>query len=65
MSPKTFSLTAGVLFLLIALGHLLRVIFRLEWVVAGQTVPMWPSVVAVLITGFLAYQGLRLGSKSA
>lgn len=64
MSQKTFSLTAGVVFLLIALGHVFRIVFGLVWVVEGRTVPMWASMVAVLLTGYLAYEGFRLGKKS-
>jgi cytochrome c biogenesis protein CcdA len=64
MSQKIFALTAGVVFLLIALGHLLRIIFDGTFVVQGISVPMWASGIAVIITGYLAYQGFRLGSKS-
>jgi hypothetical protein len=64
MSQKTFSLTAGVIFALIALGHILRVVFALEWTVQGQAIPMWASWVALLIAGYLAYEGFLLGRKS-
>lgn len=64
MSQKTFSLTAAVVFSLIALGHILRVVFGLEWIVEGRTIPMWASWVALLLAGYLAYEGLRLGMKS-
>ena len=64
MSQKAFSLTAGVLFLLVALGHFLRIVFGLSFVVQGVSVPMWASAIAVVITGFLAYHGLRLARKS-
>ena len=64
MSQKTFSLTAGVVFLLIALGHLLRVVFRVTFVVAGVAVPMWASALAVIVMGYLAFEGFRLGRKA-
>ena len=64
MSHKTFSLVVGVVFLLIAVGHLLRVVFGATFVVQGMTVPMWPSVLAVLVMGYLAFEGFRLSSKS-
>jgi len=63
MSPKTFSLTAGVVFALVALGHALRVIFASEWTMQGRTVPMWASWVAIVIAGYLAYEGFRLSKK--
>ncbi|MDA2934789.1 hypothetical protein MYX82_10670 [Acidobacteria bacterium AH-259-D05] len=64
MSQKTFSLTAGVIFLLIAVLHILRIGFGLNATIDGQAVPMWASWVAMLIAGYLAYEGLRLGKKS-
>lgn len=64
MQQKTFSLTAGVIFLLIALGHLLRVALGATVVVEGVAIPIWASVLAVVVMGYLAYEGLRLGRKS-
>jgi len=63
MSPKTFSLTVGVVFVLVALGHILRVIFASEWTMQGRAVPMWASWVAIVIAGYLAYEGFRLFKK--
>ena len=63
MSHKTFSLTAGAIFLLIALGHLLRVILGAGFVVQNISIPMWVSGMAVVITAYLAYQGFRLARK--
>ena len=37
MSQKVFSLTAGAVFLLIALGHILRVVFGLAFVVSRDS----------------------------
>ena len=63
MRQKTFSLTAGVVFLLIALGHLLRVALGATLVVEGVAIPMWASVLAMIVMGYLAYEGLRLSRK--
>ena len=63
MSERTFSLTAGIVFLLIALGHLLRVAFGVSFVVFDISVPIWPSVVAVIIAGFLSYEGFHFGRR--
>jgi hypothetical protein len=38
----------------VALGHLLRVIFQAEVVVDGRILPMWVSVVGVVVAGGLA-----------
>lgn len=63
MSPKTYSLTAGLIFAVIALGHILRVIFALDWTVQGRVVPLWASWIAIVIAGYLAYEGLKLSRK--
>ena len=38
----------------VSLAHLLRLLYRVEVVAGGVTVPMWPSVAACLITAGLA-----------
>jgi hypothetical protein len=63
MNQKAFSLAAGVVFLLIALGHILRVAFGWSFAVQDFVVPMWASWIAVVITGYLAYEGFRLARK--
>jgi hypothetical protein len=64
MSQQTFSLTAGLVFLLIALGHVLRIVFAWSFTVQDFAVPMWASSLAVIILGYLAFEGFRLGRKS-
>ena len=65
MNQKSFSLIAGVVFLLIALGHVIRIVFGASFVVQDIPVPMWASWIAVVITGYLAYEAFRLARKSA
>jgi hypothetical protein len=64
MSPKIFLLTAGAIFALIALVQLLRILFGVTVVVYDIPVPMWVSGIAVVITGYLGYQGIRLARKA-
>lgn len=64
MSQKTFLLTVAALFSLIALLHLLRLVFGWEAIIGGLIVPMWVSWAAVLVAGYLAFEGLRLGKRS-
>ncbi|MGD0578302.1 MAG: hypothetical protein ABSC08_05175 [Bryobacteraceae bacterium] len=64
MNPKAYLLTAGVVFVLIALCHLLRILFGVAFVVYDIPVPMWASGIAVVVTGFLGYQGIRLARKA-
>jgi len=54
MSQKTFSRVAGLIFLLIAVMHALRLAFRWEVVLNGWSVPMWVSAVAIVIAAYLA-----------
>ncbi len=64
MSQRMFSATTGVIFLLIAVLHALRVVFGTEAVLEGWALPMWVSWVAALIAAYLACQGYRLSKKS-
>ncbi len=64
MCQRTFSMTAAVVFLLITLGHLLRVVLGATFVVQGLSVPMWASVLAIILMGYLAFEGFRLWRKS-
>jgi hypothetical protein len=48
------------IFLVIAILHLLRIIFGWSPVVEGWAVPMWLSWVALVVAGWLGYEGLRL-----
>jgi hypothetical protein len=63
MSHRAYSLVAALLFSLIVVGHLVRLLFRVPWVVADWTVPMWMSVVGIVIAGFMAFAGFRLSRK--
>ena len=64
MSEHAFSLTSGIIFLLIGLGHLARIIMGLPVVVQGVSVPLWASVVALAVSAFLSYEGFHLARKT-
>lgn len=64
MSQRMFNLVAGLLFGLLALVHAVRIAARSEFVVAGQGLPTWASVIGVLAGAYLALAALRL-NKSA
>jgi len=63
MNQKTFSLATGLIFLLIAVIHVLRLAFKWEAVLNGWAVPMWVSAVALLIAAYLAFEGLKLAGE--
>jgi hypothetical protein len=65
MNQRSFSLLAGIIFIIIALLHLLRIIYGWEAVIAGWTVPMWLSWAALVIAGYLGYEGFWLGMKAS
>ena len=62
MSQKTFSFVAAVVFGLIALGHVLRLIWQPPISIAGWSPPIWGSAVALVFFAFLAFEGFR-GSR--
>ena len=63
MSQKTFSVIAGLIFLVIALMHVLRLAFEWQVTLAGRLMPMWVSWVAIPVAGYLAYEGFKLGTR--
>ncbi len=60
MSQRIFLLIAGVVFGLVALAHVLRIVFGWSVVIQDFPVPMWASWIAVIVMGYLAYEGFRL-----
>ena len=61
MNQRFFNLIAGLIFLVIAVLHLLRIVFGWSAVIGGWVVPQWVSWLAFLVAGYLAYEGFRLG----
>ncbi len=61
MSPRVFSLTAGIVFLLITIAHIVRILSGAAVVVAGMSVPMWASGAAAFFMGYLAFEAFRAG----
>jgi hypothetical protein len=58
------SIIVTVIFLLlVALAHLLRLIFQTEVTVNSFELPMWPSIVACIFTAGLAAWLLRENKK--
>ena len=46
---KPAALAAAIVFAVVALAHLLRLVFQVEMVVGGTMVPMWASAVGVVL----------------
>lgn len=51
---KPYATMAVAVFALIAVAHLLRLLFSLEVIVAGFVIPAWWSVGGIAVAGFLA-----------
>ena len=59
MNKNTYCLVTGILFTIIAVLHALRLALGWEAMVGGWDVPTWVSIVAVIIPGYLAYNGYK------
>jgi hypothetical protein len=57
MRPATVLTT--LLLALVAVAHLLRLIFRVEFIAGGHVIPVWVSVPGFLVPGTLAVAFLR------
>ena len=60
MALKIYLKTAGTIFLIIAVLHLLRLVLGWNAVLEGWSVPLWLSAVALVVAGYLGYEGFRL-----
>ena len=49
MNASTALIVAGIVFGIVALMHLLRLIFQAEVVIAGKKIPMWASIAGFVI----------------
>lgn len=48
---KNTALTvAGIVFLIVAAAHALRILYGIDIVIAGRNIPVWPSSVAFVIS---------------
>ena len=62
---RRYEQVSGAFFLVLALAQLTRVALRWPVQVAGLNIPLWPSVVAVLVTLTLALWALRTARSAA
>ncbi len=57
MNRKTYMTVTATLFLVVAIMHLLRIIFGWQVEIGGLSIPFWVSWLGVLVAGALAYLG--------
>ncbi|MBI4004432.1 MAG: hypothetical protein HY353_05360 [Candidatus Omnitrophica bacterium] len=60
MNQKTFVLTAGVVFSLVAVLHALRLLLGWDAIIGGWHVPMWFSWPALALAGYLAFTAFKV-----
>jgi hypothetical protein len=54
---RTYMTVTATLFLVVAIIHLLRIIFGWSVEIGGLSIPFWASWLGVLVAGALAYLG--------
>jgi len=52
MKPGTVIATAFLA--LVSIAQLIRVVFRIEVIANGVVIPLWPSIIACIVTAILA-----------
>ena len=57
---RNYIIVAGVIFLIVAGLHLLRVLMGWSLMIENQVVPLWLSAVAVVVLGVLGAKLLRM-----
>jgi hypothetical protein len=57
LSQKIYMTLTAVVFLAVAIVHLLRIIFGWPVEIGGLSIPFWVSWLALLVAGALAYFG--------
>jgi hypothetical protein len=57
---RTYVQVSAVLFVLVALGHLLRLVRRWPLLIAGHPLPALASLIVLVITGAMAIWAWRL-----
>ena len=60
MTVRTYAATSSIIFFLVAVLHLLRVVLQWDVLIGTWRFPMWGSIAAVLVAGFLSIAGFRL-----
>lgn len=63
MTAKNYFQVTGVLFAVIGLMHVLRLLFGWDAQIGGFVVPVWLSVVALVVAAYLAWNAFQLGQK--
>jgi hypothetical protein len=64
MKSQTLGLrVAGTIFAVVCLGHVLRVVTRVDLIIAGYHVPFWMNLVGALIAGAMSLWMWKLSAE--
>jgi len=63
LDTKSYIKVTKVIFFVVGAIHLLRLILGWTLVVNGMVVPMWASIVGVIVAWFISYSGYKLIHK--
>jgi hypothetical protein len=63
MSKTVYAVTSGLIFALIATGHVLRLATGWKLTIADQSIPTWVSWIAFVIFTYLASEAFRQSRK--
>ena len=61
MKPKELAQLSALIFALAALLHLIRAIFQWPLILGDFQLPIWVSILLVLLAGYLAHENWKLG----
>ena len=64
MNQKTYFVITALIFLIVAILHLLRIFTGWEVSINGWMIPLWVSWVAFVGSSFLAYSGFNQNRRS-
>ena len=63
MEHKTYCIVSGMLFALVALAHLLRVLYGMSVYVDDNAIPMWVSWIGTAVPAALAFWAFRIAQQ--
>jgi hypothetical protein len=61
---KPMTTIVAILLVAISIGHLLRVIFRVDVVANGVDIPVWVSILGCIVTAVMAFMLWRENRKT-
>jgi hypothetical protein len=60
MTVQSYAAATSIIFLLVGVLHLVRVVLQWDVMIGTWHFPIWASVVAIIVAGFLSFAGYRL-----